>query len=410
MVENLLIFTMSRIERESYMKFFYTLLFAVLAFMSLMQPMDGIYHKLSLVVSVLFILFSVLLRQKIVIHNDKAVLFFGLYISACIVAAGVNQDMELLKNSLQLLCIFFAIAIFFNDVARKQALQIVLNGVILAYIPFIILCFKENNLIFQAFAGVFENPNTMGFSMIGLAVVVLMKLYFLLMEMLDGQQYMKSRFLFAFYMALYLLSLYMIMLSNARTSLLTVAITTTILVFFLLKEMKKKIVSVAKFMVFMIVACVLVVVAMTKIAAMHEAFQSILLKMERKSANITDGRLDIWLYVLEHIRFWGHGLDSLMEIGVSHAHNTFINILQETGILSLIFYILFIVAVVRGLTKSIGLHETVFATIVIAAVLGLSTFEILYFNLLHILVFVVCGFQQERDRHEGLSDKGKISN
>ena len=45
--------------------------------------------------------------------------------------------------------------------------------------------------MYEAFAGVFENPNTMGFSMIGLMIVVLMRLYDVAIKIIHGQQQIK---------------------------------------------------------------------------------------------------------------------------------------------------------------------------------------------------------------------------
>ncbi|MGE7997352.1 O-antigen ligase family protein [Lysinibacillus sp. NPDC093190] len=364
--------------------------------MSLMQPVEGIYHKLTLLICLVIIFLSFLMHKKIIIQNVQASLFFSLYIFFCVISAGVNQDIELLKNSLQLFCIFFTVAIFFNDIVKRHVKEIVLNGVLLAYIPFLILCFQKNHFMYGAFAGVFENPNTLGVSMIGLTVVVLMKLYEIIIAMLEGYQQLKLTIQLGCYTIFYLFALYVIMLSNARTSLLTVAILTTVMIVLLVKRTKKRFLPLLKFSLLLIVACLLLIIAIHEVEMMQKAFQSILLKMEKKSTNITDGRLDIWKYVFEHFSFWGHGTESLWVIGVSHAHNTFVNILQEAGLLPLVCYAIFLISIARGHSQ-MDKQLVVFTVFVIVAALGVSTFEILYFNVLHILVFVVSGFGRNKN-------------
>jgi len=378
------------------MKLCSTLLFSALIFMSLMQPVEGIYHKLTLLISLVIILLSFLMHKKIIIQNVQASLFFSLYTFFCVISAGVNQDIGLLKNSLQLFCIFLAVAVFFNDIVRKHVKEVVLNGVLLAYIPFLILCFQENHFMFGAFSGIFENPNTLGFSMIGLMVVVLMKLYEIIVAMLEGHRQLKLTILLGVYTIIYLFALYVIMLSNARTSLLTIAIVTIVMIVFVVKRMKKRFLPLLKFIFLLIAACLILVIAINEVDMMQKAFQSILLKMEKKSTNITDGRLEIWKYVFEHFNFWGHGAESLWAIGVSHAHNTFVNILQEAGLLSLVCYAVFLISIAKGYSQ-MDKQLVVFTVFVVVAALGVSTFEILYFNVLHILVFVVSGFDRNKN-------------
>lgn len=381
------------------MKLFYTLMFSLLIFMSLMQPVAGIFHKLSLVISLFIIIVSVVLHKKIIVQNVQASVFFSMYTFFCVIAAGVNQDMVLLKNSLQLMCLFFAVSIFFNDLVKEHVLEIILNSVQIAYIPFLVLCFQQANYMYEAFAGVFENPNTMGFSMIGLMIVVLMRLYDVAIKMLHGQQQIKNILSFLLYTIIYLVGMYVILLSNARTSLLTVAFATVVVIVCIVKSMNKTFLPFIKFVALFTAVGVGLVMVMLKMDRMQVAVQSILLKVERKSTNITDGRLEIWQYVFEHFNFWGHGVESLWSIGVSHAHNTFINILQEAGLLALISYGLFLLTIAKGY-RQMNEQLIVFTGLIIVAVLGISTFEILYFNMLHILVFAVSG---------SIRDKGKIA-
>lgn len=61
------------------MKLFYTLMFSLLIFMSLMQPVAGIFHKLSLVISLFIIIVSVVLHKKIIVQNVQASVFFSMY-------------------------------------------------------------------------------------------------------------------------------------------------------------------------------------------------------------------------------------------------------------------------------------------------------------------------------------------
>ncbi len=385
------------------MKLFYTLMFSLLIFMSLMQPVAGIFHKLSLVISLFIIIVSVVLHKKIIVQNVQASVFFSMYTFFCVIAAGVNQDMVLLKNSLQLMCLFFAVSIFFNDLVKAHVLEIVLNSVQIAYIPFLVLCFQQANYMYEAFAGVFENPNTMGFSMIGLMIVVLMRLYDVAIKMLHGQQQIKNILSFLLYTIIYLVGMYVILLSNARTSLLTVAFATVVVIVCIVKSMNKTFLPFIKFVALFTAVGVGLVMVMLKMDRMQVAVQSILLKMERKSTNITDGRLEIWQYVLEHFNFWGHGVESLWSIGVSHAHNTFINILQEAGLLALISYGLFLLTIAKGY-RQMNEQLIVFTGLIIVAVLGISTFEILYFNMLHILVFAVSGSIRDKDKIATLSE------
>jgi len=379
------------------MKLFYTLVFSALILMSLLQPVDGIYHKLSLVFSLLMIIISLLWHKKIIIQNVQASIFFSIYTFFCVISAGVNQDMDLLKNSLQLFCMFLAVSIFFNDLVKEHVMEVVVNSVLIAYIPFLFVCFQQAHYLFGGFAGVFENPNTMGFSMIGLMVVVLMRLYQITVRLLHGQQQLKLMLAFGFYTAIYLVSLYIILLSNARTSLLTAALVTIVVIVSNLKSLNKTFLPLLKFSALLTGTVLVVIIAFLKMNMMQDAVQSILMKMEKKSTNITDGRLEIWQYVFEHVQFWGHGVESLWSIGVSHAHNTFINILQEAGFLALISYCCFLLAIAKGY-RQMNEQLAVLTVLVIVAMLGVSTFEILYFNVLHILVFVVSGSLRDKDK------------
>lgn len=263
------------------MKLFITLVFSALIFMSLMQPVDGIYHKVSLIISFFIIIISILQHKKISIHNVQASVFFSMYTFFCVIAAGVNQDMNLLKNSLQLFCMFLAVSIFFNDLVKEHVIQIVVNSVLLAYVPFICLCFLQARYMFGGFAGVFENPNTMGFSMIGLMVAVLIRLYQLTMKILHERQQPKLILLFVFYATIYLICLYIILLSNARTSLLTAALVTIVVIVSSIKNLNKTFVPFLKFSALFAATVLVVFIAFMKMDRMQDAIQSIVLKMEK---------------------------------------------------------------------------------------------------------------------------------
>ncbi|UZN00431.1 hypothetical protein OL548_13030 [Lysinibacillus sp. MHQ-1] len=60
-------------------------------------------------------------------------------------------------------------------------------------------------------------------------------------------------------------------------------------------------------------------------------------------------------------------------------------------------------AIAKGYRR-MNAQLTVLMTLIIVAMLGVSTFEILYFNVLHILVFVVSGSLRDTDKKTTLTE------
>ncbi|GLC87321.1 hypothetical protein LYSBPC_04480 [Lysinibacillus piscis] len=350
-----------------------------------MQPVAGIYHKLSLLLCFIIIVVTYLLHATIRIPHVQASLLFSSYTFVCLIAAAVNQDVDLLKNSIQLFVMYVAIGIFLPTLVGAQLKNILLNGILIAYLPFLILCFQRQHMVYGAFAGVFENPNTLGFSMIALIVVVLLRLYDMTKAFLMGQRL--AIITFVLYIGIYLIGVYVILLSNARTSLLTVFVLTMVTIIALWVHSKMAFLPSLKFIFLLLSVGCFLGLMMLENTSMQQAWQSIMLKMERKSADMMDGRLEIWHYVWQHVRFWGHGTAALWEIGVAHAHNTFFNIIHEAGVLAVICYSVFLLCIVQA-------NRQLFIVLVVLAAFCVSTFEILYFNVLHLLIFIVSGVRE----------------
>lgn len=256
------------------------------------------------------------------------------------VAAGlITGDIELVVNAIALFCIFF----MFCEIYSRSRITVEVFWWIVCciYIWFIIWSYIQKGIALSSYKGITYNSNAFGGISAG---VFCFSFSYFISKSIKKYEKVSSLIICG-------ISLLNTIISSSRTSFLTCAVVGMIGVFICRKDIIKFL-SRKKEIVFLAgIVLILTVIAAIRYFNVGEIFyDAILAKFIRKKDNPFDGRAEVWLRVWNEKTMWGHGRDYFDNIGLG-AHNTFISILGQYGILAEIVYIGFILSSLKSSVK-----------------------------------------------------------
>ena len=133
-------------------------------------------------------------------------------------------------------------------------------------------------------------------------------------------------------------------ISSSRTSFITVIVLLLFTSIYLFKKIfyskyKIRVITLKRVFILMFIFTFIINIIYNFTSIKDVIQLSIFNKFEMKSANITDGRSERWIMVLNEINALGHGSKHYKLA----PHNTFISLLGQYGIFAVFFYILFLI-------------------------------------------------------------------
>lgn len=298
------------------------------------------YQKILLILGVFIGLMSefALKRDFYFDLNKRFKAWFWIVCLVWGLAGLMNGEITLVANAVALFGIYY----MFCEIYSRSSInvEIFLWVICAIYLWFIIWSYICVGIAFSSYKGITYNSNAFGG--ISAGVFCFCFSYFISETV---RQYEKSLSL-----VICGISLLNTIISSSRTSFVTCAIVGMIGVFLCRKDIirfirKKKIVLLIG------TIFILMVIVASKYFNIGEIFyDAIVAKFIRKKDNPFDGRAEVWIRVWNEKSLWGHGRDYFDNIGLG-AHNTFISILGQYGILAETVYIGFILSSLKASIK-----------------------------------------------------------
>jgi hypothetical protein len=299
-------------------------------------PIDPVILRLRYFMVVINLIFLLVMAkfdmQDIPTRPVPLFLFWILFTLVSVISGITNNDFTSVRDGLWLMLavplLFFKI---FPRLMDKNANFIISLSMFLGLFPYIFMSLflhplsQSNSNIYS---GVFPNSNQLGFTCAAMASGILI--------LLIGSLSKTSGMWYALFLFLWLFSLMMILVANARTSLLAFAAMSVILLLKLLQKPQVLIV---------IIISVIIVMSLIIIGSSGQQTQDILQQItniQKKEA--LSGREEIWSKTISDMSLLGHGSNYFeLNFGLG-GHNSIIIALGANGLIAAYFMIGFMVA------------------------------------------------------------------
>lgn len=276
----------------------------------------------------------------------KLLIIFFLFILSSLLSTLLNSDFELFLGVLLLIYIYISLVIGLPSLVYKigkNGQDILAFSLLIGHIPVIIIPIIIYGFENRSYVGIFYNPNSFGTVVVTLFIIALSKVLFNLEKYIIGEKNKKWEFIFFLFLSI--LMLWLTVISSSRTSFLAAAILIVISFLFLINQIivhkKIKLKQAIRFskLVFFIVLIMIGIFFYTSFSDIF--YESIVNKFIRKSSDLLDGRLSIWIVTIKEAELFGHGREYFSKFGLG-AHNTFISILGQYGIIAVISFLIFL--------------------------------------------------------------------
>lgn len=349
---------------------------------------------------------SIILIIALVTKIDKirldltAFILFLIFVFLSIISSVIHSSFELLSGVLVLLFIYISLIVLLPNF-RFKVEKFIIPSLMIGHIPIILFPLLFMEMKTRSYSGIFYNPNSFGVVVVVLFATILAKFTFILENHFMGLQIKKIK-IWGYTLTLSI-CFFLIIISSSRTSALAAILLLVTCMFFLFKKSyknskiqlkyAKKFASLVMLLLFLIVP----VLMFTPISDL--IFESLIEKFIRKSNDILDGRLYVWYRTISEIQIFGHGRDYFTTLGLG-AHNTFISILGQYGLLPLLFFILFLGRILRNSLKILRFRtdeNKYLAFISIFLFLILSMAEGMMLKTSMLLMFSTAGFITKAD-------------
>lgn len=189
----------------------------------------------------------------------------------------------------------------------------------------------------------------------------------------------------------------LIFITNSRTSLITFTTVSAIQVLVLFVKNSKSMFSIVKKVFFVFTISILLY------ASLDYLNNLLFNKFTNTSKDISSGRVDIWQHIITtKVNVFGNNIDYFYSYGIRDAHNIFIQVLADYGILSFIFFVLLFLFIV---IKSIRIKKLDYLLFFLGYFLLGLTENVLFINnrliAIDILFFMYLGcLINEKNHHK----------
>lgn len=290
---------------------------------------------------------AIIIGQTVKVAKYKSPTVFLFLFAICSAFSGVYNDGDFSTAFLafSLYVIWLIINKLLVGIDKKKTFKYILNLALLTHIPLFIIGILMNGLRLYAYEGFFYNPNSLG----TISSTLFCALISVVFVKIRQKEYKVFHILISYILLLFLF--FFVVISSSRTSFITIFLITFLIFIYglrydnILKIKSKTFISAfLKSIIFLVVLTFIYInSSLSKLVD-----DSIIAKFEAKEENITAGRELIWEETINQARLLGYGRDYFGVTFDSSAHNSFISMLGQNGILTVVFYILFWLSIFRG--------------------------------------------------------------
>lgn len=323
------------------------------------------FNSLGSLIIAAIILFSfpLLLIRKENNFNTSRVLVLLIYVLTFFgfLSAIKNSDINVLFNVMILSALLISGFFVFPSLRSFKINEIVYKTVIYLHIPILIVPVLFNGIGVGSYSGIFYNPNAFGSVVATVFLMVYATFLFELENIYIGKLERKvNGWALLLHIVILFTLLFFIVLSGSRTSLITAIIGLIIGGVLLLSIffINKKILSFIKSFFYFIISGIILYVIIKVTPFYNYLNNNIIYKFERKieQGDVLDARGLVWQQTISEFTFLGHGSQYFSKT-IAAAHNTFIGILGEFGLIYLILFIMILLLMLNKSVKYVFMRE-----------------------------------------------------
>ena len=287
----------------------------------------------------------VIKKKKFKIHKPSLFLMY-IFLIVCSLSALYNSDLKLIINAGMMFVLYLAALAIIPSYENIEINKLVYKAILVSNIPIILVPILISGFNFVPYRGIFYNPNSFGSISATLFTAVFSLFIFKFEQSIVTKKHSVKNLLIQL---LVLFSLFfLIVLSGSRTSTLSAGIVIVAGIFFLiirLIKVKKLWSSMTKGILYSFIGFSIVTLLIKFTPFYDYLYINILYKFERKVGNgdVLDQRGAVWTQTIKDSGLWGNGSSFFTTQTDIAAHNTFINILGQTGWPSLIIFLSFLI-------------------------------------------------------------------
>ncbi|AHV96158.1 O-antigen ligase family protein [Paenibacillus sabinae] len=304
---------------------------------------------ISIVICIIFPFVIMSKKEKIKVHSSSLFLIYG-FLTACGISSLYNADIKIMLNAGIFFLLYLSSMSVVPSYEKVDINKTIFNSILISQLPIIILPIIISGVNTIPYRGIFYNPNSFG-SVVSVVFVTLLSIVISKIERIITKRTDKrgKRNLVFHLLSMFLL-FFLVILSGSRTSTLAAGLSVIAGALFLtlrLIKARKFWSSLIKTTFFSFLGAVVLYFLARFTPFYNYLYLNILYKFERKSmhGDVLDERGFVWARTLKEAGLWGRGSAYFSkEVGVT-AHNTFINILGETGWVSLLIFIAFLILI-----------------------------------------------------------------
>ncbi|MDX8047126.1 hypothetical protein SH601_14130 [Gracilibacillus sp. S3-1-1] len=299
------------------------------------------YTDIVLALSCLGLLYIYIVSNKLKLKIPIILtIIFMFYLLMTVMSALVNSNLQMFLSFGRYLLVFITLCVIVPNLMKEETYRFTLISVFVSQIPLLVFSFAEespfSNLT-RVYMGVFYNSNSFG-GVVATLFVSILAWYF---STLGKKKYVVQIFLLIGLSFTFLLTIF----SGSRTSTLAIIIITFIST--ILYAYKKGILNnisikaMGRFLVGIIVASILIFVFYR--SDYYSVFdERIIEKFVRKanSGDVLDERGGIISKTIDEAAVFGHGPDYFSDKFGLGAHNSFISILGQFGVLAIVLFLI----------------------------------------------------------------------
>lgn len=359
---------------------------------SFLQPVLFIGGTALIVVS------AITTKLKGIRFDLGLIVSFMLFAFFSLLSSYLLEDFKLLIESLVWIYIYITLSIIFPSIIKdcNTGLKLISTALLLGVLPLLTVPLFIADISTKAYSSIFYNPNSLGNVAVTVAAVSLALLTFYFERYIKGEKIGGMK-LFTI-LLLNLLLLLLVIFSSSRTSFITFLVMNIISwVLLINKVIFRPVIKVkhVKKLITLFISFVIVGVVAYLFTPLSDVLtESISSKFERKSENLTDGRSDVWISVISDASWFGHGEHYFTNLKIS-AHNTFISILGQYGIIPLLFLAIFLIQLLIksfNLVKKVNSAYKYLPILTVILFITLSMGESMLYKPAMLLIFSLNGF------------------
>lgn len=311
----------------------------------LTEELNGIGNYLIVGFISLLCCTAFLFKNKQFYIKKNIVIILYIFVFVNIIGQIFHPEANLVFNTVAIILLYCGTQFAFANIKANKN-KVLYKILFYSQLSLIFLSFITHGLSFESYQGIFGNPNSYGIVATTLFVCYLANYAESISFYFEKGKITKN---FILKTSIAFLLFITVALSQSTNSLIACIISFSVIIFAILIKMTyfKKLFTFIYRLIKLVFLSFLVIYPLSLLTKVDNLLlESILFKFRIKAAqgDILNSRGDIWSSVINDAKLFGYGSDYLGNIIKMDAHNTFIKILSENGLLSLMAFgvILFI--------------------------------------------------------------------